>query len=225
MTFTVAPDMAKPAGARTSVRPTPAVESLPRSMVTLATPRPPRLFVPAKVTDVSLRSWSVPPSVSESGFTLPEVSAERTVETPAVVLATLACNWSLAPLPTTVSALALAGRALLLPERMTVPPFAANVKAPAKVLLPNSSNVPFPALMNPVPVIAPPMVKVPALTVRVLADGIVTVPVPRLRLLVPTKVKSPATWIGLLAVSVRAPTTASSEPPANVSVPLPRPLS
>ena len=225
VTFIVAPETAKPVGARTKVRPTPAAATLPRSMVTLAAARPPMLFVPAKVTEVSLCSWSVPPSVSESGFAFPEVSAERTVETPAVVLETLACNWSLAPLPMTVSPLALAGRPPLLPERMTVPPLAANVKEPAKVLLPNNSRVPFPALMKPVPVTVPPIVKVPAVTVRVLALGIVTVPVPKLRLFVPTKAKSPATWIGLLPVNVRAPATASSEPPAKVIVPLPRPLS
>ena len=165
------------------------------------------------------------PSRSESGLKLPVVSAESAFETPAVVLAVFACSWSLAPLFTTVSPLAPAGRAMLLPVKTTVPPFAANVRAPVKVLLPHSSKVPAPALVKPLPPIGPPMVSVLAETVMVLEIGIETGPVPRFRLFVPAKAKSPDTWMALLAASVRAPATASSVPPESVTSPLPKPAS
>ena len=85
--------------------------------------------------------------------------------------------------------------------------------------------MPFPVLVrpNPLPPIAPPTVRVLALTPTVRLAFIVTAPVPRFRLLVPTKVKSPFQfWTLLLVVLARFATELSSAPPLIVSVPVPR---
>ena len=81
--------------------------------------------------------------------------------------------------------------------------------------------VPVPFFVRPKvePVILPPMVKLPALTVTVREAFIVTLPVPMFRSLVPVKVKSPFQFCVLLAVRVRfAPLVLSSVPPVMVKI-------
>jgi len=67
--------------------------------------------------------------------------------------------------------------------------------------------MPVPALVmpNPVPLMTPPTVRSPPLTVTVRVALSVTAPVPRLRSLVPVKVKLLFQFCALLFVSVIAP--------------------
>ena len=83
--------------------------------------------------------------------------------------------------------------------------------------------MPVPALVRlKDPPITPPTVRVLALTVTWRFAPRVTAPVPRFRLLVPVKVKSPFQFWVLLLVSVMAPPEVLSIiPPEIVKVPVP----
>ena len=70
---------------------------------------------------------------------------------------------------------------------------------------PAKANVPAPSLViEPEPEIAPPNVKVFAVTVATPLPVKVTAPAPRFKLCVPVKVKSPSQPMGLLFVNVNA---------------------
>ena len=85
--------------------------------------------------------------------------------------------------------------------------------------------MPAPFFVRPklAPDIAPPTVRLPAETVMVREAFMVTLPVPRFRSFVPTKVKLPFQFWALLVVSVFAlPLVLSIVPPAMVKLPVPR---
>ena len=72
------------------------------------------------------------------------------------------------------------------------------------------------------PPIFPPTVKVPAAIVAFRLPVSVTAPVPRLRLLLPPNVKSPAhDWVLLLVSVMAAPLVLSNVPPLMVNRPVP----
>ena len=96
---------------------------------------------------------------------------------------------------------------------------------PPTLTAPLRTRVPAPAFVRveDVPVSAPPTVSVLPVTVTVRLPERVTAPVPRFRLFVPVKAKSPVQAWALLFASVSAePVALSNVPPARVSKPLPK---
>ena len=100
----------------------------------------------------------------------------------------------------------------------------AETARPPTLMAPFKTRAPAPAFVRveDEPVTEPPTVRVLAETVAVRLPVRVTAPVPRFRLFVPVKVKSPVQACALLPESVSAePVALSNVPPAKVSRPLP----
>ena len=107
----------------------------------------------------------------------------------------------------------------LLRVALTLPPLA--VKPPLKLPKPPSTKVPLPFFVSPAvpPLIAPPSVKLPAVTVMVLLEANVTEPLENVKLSGPAKVKSPFQDCGIANVS-GAPLMFPKVTPEYISSPL-----